>query len=494
MYLTYLRRELRRRAKQAIVVAVGLAIGIGLVMTVSSASAGVKHAQDDVLHSLYGVGTDITVTKTATPGSGGPEHFGGFGAAGGSSTRPAAGTQISRNTLHVTPGAATLTERDIARIAALHGVAAATGGLTLTDTSFSGTIPSTSAGGGFGGTAGPSGTGPSFDISSFSVDGIQPSTSGVGPLAPSQISTGSYFSSTGSRADVAIVSTAYAAQQRVKVGSTLDVAGKPLSVIGLAKTSSGAADAYIPLGTAQVLADLPGEVTTAYVSASTASGVPTVASHIQTTVPGATVSTSASLAKEVSGSLSSASNLANSLGRWLAIAALVVAFVIAGLLMMAAVARRVPELGTLKAIGWRTRRVVGQVMGEGMALGVLGGALGILLGIAGIEIVDAVAPSLTATVGPSAATGGGGFGSGGLGSGFGGGRFAGAGAAGRPGGFAHSALDLTHTVMVPLSAPLQGSTIALAVVLAIAGGVVAGMFGSWRAARLRPAAALRRIE
>jgi ABC-type lipoprotein release transport system permease subunit len=36
--------------------------------------------------------------------------------------------------------------------------------------------------------------------------------------------------------------------------------------------------------------------------------------------------------------------------------------------------------------------------------------------------------------------------------------------------------------------------IVLAVVLALAGGLVAGSFGSWRAARLRPAAALSSVE
>jgi putative ABC transport system permease protein len=36
--------------------------------------------------------------------------------------------------------------------------------------------------------------------------------------------------------------------------------------------------------------------------------------------------------------------------------------------------------------------------------------------------------------------------------------------------------------------------VALAVLLAIAGGLLAGSFGGWRAVRLRPAAALARIE
>ena len=40
MFLTYLRRELRRRMRQAIFIALGLALGIGLVITVTAASSG----------------------------------------------------------------------------------------------------------------------------------------------------------------------------------------------------------------------------------------------------------------------------------------------------------------------------------------------------------------------------------------------------------------------------------------------------------------------
>ena len=44
-----------------------------------------------------------------------------------------------------------------------------------------------------------------------------------------------------------------------------------------------------------------------------------------------------------------------------------------------------------------------------------------------------------------------------------------------------------------LTAPVTIGVIVLAVVLAIAGGVIAGSFGGWRAARLRPAAALAKV-
>ena len=76
-FLTYLRRELRRRMRQTVFIALGLALGIGLVVTVTAASAGVRQAQADVLRSLYGVGTDVTVTgappKPIRPGSAPPK-------------------------------------------------------------------------------------------------------------------------------------------------------------------------------------------------------------------------------------------------------------------------------------------------------------------------------------------------------------------------------------------------------------------------------------
>src|SRR5690242_11203051 len=69
MFVTYLLRELRRRMRQACFIALGLAVGVGLVITVTAASAGVKNAQAGVLKGLYGVGTDITVTGAAPSAS-----------------------------------------------------------------------------------------------------------------------------------------------------------------------------------------------------------------------------------------------------------------------------------------------------------------------------------------------------------------------------------------------------------------------------------------
>ena len=111
------------------------------------------------------------------------------------------------------------------------------------------------------------------------------------------------------------------------------------------------------------------------------------------------MTTSADLADQVSGSLSSASDLADRLGTWLAVAALVASFAVAGLLTVSAVSRRVREFGTLKALGWKSRRIVVQVLGESFVVGLVGAVLGVALGIAGARLIVAFSPALKATVG-----------------------------------------------------------------------------------------------
>ena len=159
MFFTYLRRELRRRMRQAIFIALGLALGVGLVITVTAASAGVKNAQGTVLHALYGVGTDVTVTKTPKAGSFTPGSF-GFGFRAGTGSRPVAGTKINNNTLSASPTLAAISSSSVATVAGLHDVAAAAGGLTLDNRTISGTVPAVNVnGGGFGGGGGGSGSG-----------------------------------------------------------------------------------------------------------------------------------------------------------------------------------------------------------------------------------------------------------------------------------------------------------------------------------------------
>ena len=163
---------------------------------------------------------------------------------------------------------------------------------------------------------------------------------------------------------------------------------------------------------------------------------------------------------------------------------LIAAFAVASLLTMAAVARRVPEFGTLKALGWRSSRIVSQVLGESVSTGIIGGLAGVGLGFAGVAIIDKIAPKLSATV-PSSG--------GGLQTQVAGGGSGPVAACPTGAAASHAA-----TIAVPMSASVTVGAIILAVLLAVAGGLLAGSFGGWRAARLRPARAgpgcLRRLS
>ena len=181
--------------------------------------------------------------------------------------------------------------------------------------------------------------------------------------------------------------------------------------MGINSSASAVANIYIPLYWGQKLREHTGKVNQIYVKATSSTQIAKVKSEIKKVLPGATVTTSQDLAKQVSGSLSSASTLANRLGRWLAIAALIAAVAVASLLTLSTVSRRVREFGTLKAIGWRSRRVVGQVVGEALVQGIAGGIVGVGLGYGCTKLISHFAPSLQATVGSTgqSSSGGSGF-------------------------------------------------------------------------------------
>ena len=480
-FITYLRRELRRRMRQAVLIALGLALGIGLVVTVTAASAGVKKAQSDVLKNLYGVGTDVTVTgkppkapaassgrppKGATQISVGP---GGAQICHNGKCESAAGKTID----NLTPGNyAPFSQSKVAEVAGLKDVTAAAGGLVLTDTGVK--IPKH---------FGAIGTGSAPPTpSQFNVDGVDTGHLSLGPLSAGKVTSGRSLTSADTNSNVAVVDSGYATTHKLKAGSKVSVAGHDFKVIGIVSQPQGGSPpaVYIPLARAQALAtgptskSLKNKVNAIYVTAASAADISAVQSEIKHLLPADTVTTAASLASQVTGSVSSTAKLANDLGKWLSILVLIAAFAVASLLTMSAVGRRVREFGTLKALGWRSRRIIAQVIGESLVIGIVGGAAGVALGFAGAAIITSVAPTLT----------------GDLTSPTGQHIQAAGGSGGGPVSFSPTA---SHTVAVPMSASVTAGAIALAVVLALAGGLLAGSFGSWRIARLRPADALARV-
>lgn len=484
IYLEYMLSELRRRRGRTILTALGLGVGIGLVITVSGLSSGLDRAQASVLKPLTGVGTDISTTKPIAirRGADGRPQISAQQRAqlqqenGGQrfdfrSLKP--GAHFSRTFFRSSDLSFAATK--VTQVASHSDVSSASGGLTLQLTTISGTVPEQAQqGGGFGPPGGAGGfAGPrAINFSSTTVSGVDQTKPALGAITSGQVTNGSYFSR-GSKKE-AVLDVAYARDKGLGVGDTITLDGTKFKIVGIAQTPLGgqSSNVYVKLAQLQKLSGRTGKVNTLYVRATSASKVSSVATTIKSQISGASVTTAKSLADSVSGSLVDAKNLTSKLGLVLELVGLLGAILIACLLTLSSVTKRVRELGTLKAIGWPKRTVVRQVTGESLLQGLLGGLFGVVLGFAGAALITALVPALKATVGSTTgADGGVGFGP-----------------------FGQGAVTNAASKTVSLSAHVSVAVIALAVLLAVAGGLVAGAVGGFRAARLRPADAFRHID
>ena len=300
----------------------------------------------------------------------------------------------------------------------------------------------------------------------YTIGGVDQKHPTMGVVTESQVTKGRYLAPAGGHE--ALVSGAYAAKHSLKVGSKLDLNGTSFTVVGIVSPPLGgqSADVYLPLKQLQTLANEKGLANVVLVRAASSASVGKVQKAIEAALPQAQVASSKDVADQISGSLVDASNLSKNLGLVLSIVAAAAAFLLAALLALSSVGKRVRELGTLKALGWTQGLVVRQVAGESLAQGVLGGLLGIGLGVLAALAIDAFGPSLSAssTSGSSDL----------LGLGV--------------------STARTATSSVTLSAPIGVPILLLGFALALLGGLVAGTAGALRAARLRPADALRQVD
>jgi ABC-type antimicrobial peptide transport system permease subunit len=351
---------------------------------------------------------------------------------------------------------------EVQRVSRLDAADGAAAGLSLQAVNFGGedSEPATAAD--------PSAGGVQF--SSLNVTGVDVEQPSLAAVTPAQVREGEYFSRVPRTArGEAMLDIGYARQNGIEVGDTAEVAGTRFEVVGLSAAPLGGAapNAYLELGRLQELSDRENRANVMLVRAESVASVEALSRAIRDRLPGADVVTASDLADSLGGSLGDAKNLSSNFGTALAIVALGAAFLIATLLALSSVQRRTRELGTLKALGWRKGVVVRQVGAESLVLGLLGGVGGAVLGIGGAAAIEALKLELDASVAQAESSGFGSFGLGQVAAG---------------------------STKVVLGAPVDVGLVVLAVTLAVLGGLLAGAAGGLRAARLRPAEALRSIE
>jgi ABC-type antimicrobial peptide transport system permease subunit len=550
-YLSYLRSELLRRKGRTILTLLGLALGVALVIVITSLSHGLDQAQKTALNPLSSIGTDLTVTVQ-------PDSVGGAFAnrtvSTDLSTLGKAGQHFSYDTFS-SGSQVTFAQSQAKSVASISGVAKIASGLTLTVTHQEGKVPKISTsvttggqqlnvsgqihqptaaelakfaaclakqektsttttpsapsqGGSLTGTqAGPGRFGGSsamrkcmpasmrrfsrtitaprqtikknvktpktnIKTSTYTIGGVDTSRSDMGLITAAQVTKGRFLSTKNARE--ALVANSYASSHKLEVGSTLTIKKTKFRVVGLVQAPLGgqSADVYVPLTQLQTLSGQKNQINVVLVRADKSSSVGAVQKKIESSFPSAQVASAKEEAAQISGSLVTASDLAKSLGLALSIIVIAMAIMLAALLTLSSVAKRVREIGTLRALGWSRRLVIRQIAAESLAQGIVGGVIGVVIGIGATAVINSFNLSLSASSKAATTTTGGGF-----------------------RGFAGAAQTAqSASSQVALHAPLAISIILIGFALAVLGGLLAGATGALRAAQLRPADALRQVE
>ncbi len=189
----------------------------------------------------------------------------------------------------------------------------------------------------------------------------------------------------------------------LRVGSRFHANGTWNTVTGLYSTgnSFGDSGAMFPLSAVQGYNRLPGIVSMAFVKVTKGATSARVARSIDTNMPELTTIRTATqfgradrnlvyLKAAVSGST---------------VLAVLIGAVIVGNTMLLSLFERTRELGLLRAIGWTRRRMVSLLLGENLALALLGAVIGVALAFAvtsGLEQLPALKGVLHANYTPAA--------------------------------------------------------------------------------------------
>ena len=191
-------------------------------------------------------------------------------------------------------------------------------------------------------------------------------------------------SGTRSRGEEALLGDAGARTLGLRVGDTVDVEGEKRRVAGLYHSGNRFVDSgvVLPLATVQRIAQKPGEVTTFGVVVSLGKRPADVAKLVEQRIPGVVAVTEPGAVVKVDTS----SRLIIDAGWIFSVMALIVGGIGVMNTMAMSVIERIQEIGIMRAVGWRKRRIAMLIMSEATGIGLLALALGLSLGYLAAEL------------------------------------------------------------------------------------------------------------
>ncbi len=336
----------RNKTRSALAI-VGIAIGIMVIVALGMVTGGLENSTQSTLKAGA---AEITILQT------GSNSFGSGG---------------------------TLNESLVTSILSINGVKDTAGILRASNTSTTtATLNSNSSQGGFG-PEGVSITG--IDLNKLSLIGID----SVNGTAFSNSST-----------DEVIIGKTSAQSLNKTVGDTINLYGKDFKVTGTFETGNFITDAGImmPLSTLQNLTSNKNKVSNILVKVTDNANVTTVSQSIEDAYPNQlTTTTAEATASRINQGLSFIDTAS-----W-AISLLAIFIGAVGVIntMIMSVYERTREIGVLKAVGWKDRRILGMILGESIVLTLIAFIVGTVVAVVGVELILTLSPSVGGIIKPS---------------------------------------------------------------------------------------------
>lgn len=187
----------------------------------------------------------------------------------------------------------------------------------------------------------------------------------------------------------AIIGTQYSEVHNITRGDNITVQGNEFHIIGVYETGNPFTDSgvYVPLDTLQNATDTEG-VSAVLVKTGEDVNDTVISDKIEEDYEDLSTITSeeiSSIANNVLGILDAVS---------LAVSALAIIVGAIGIIntMVMAVYERTKEIGVLKSVGWKSRKILTMILGETLVLttlsGIIGSAFGILIAEVGVQLIN----------------------------------------------------------------------------------------------------------
>jgi putative ABC transport system permease protein len=343
MRISYIVHELQHRSSRTLINILGIAVGIGLFVSINAVATGYQRAASQPLANL---GADLIVQR--------PEKNQQLGQGG-----------LSMQGIKLPFSNQVFSAEQWSALNKIDGVAATSGALLLWEF-----LP-----GGF--------------RTIMGVDLDQPD---LGPVRLGQwLSQGHLPTQPGE----AVMEKHYAKFRGVRLGDGLEIGGNPFKIVGLLEIREGAqvaaANIYLQLSDAQaLLGGMPAPLNVAYLRLRDPAEQQRIQQEIIKASPGLSISSSDTFMELMGG----VSLISGQFALVASVVSLLGAIVLILKSMTASLVERAQEIGVLKAVGWTQREIQAQLLGEAMVQCLLGSLLGLALGYMGAFLVGTLSLSM----------------------------------------------------------------------------------------------------